>query len=104
MAQLIWTEAALQDLDEIAEYIALDSPAAASRYVQSVFDRVARLELHPRSGKRPPELAQTPYREIIIPPCRIFYRAEESQVFILHIMRSVRLLRPYLLEQRNRTK
>ena len=32
MARLIWTEPALQDLGSIAEYIALDKPAAAQRY------------------------------------------------------------------------
>lgn len=104
MAQLIWTEAALQDLDEVAEYIALDNPAAASHYVQKVFDRAEHLTAYPDSGKRPPELPDTSYRELVIPPCRIFYRHEKSQVFILHIMRSERLLRAYLLEQRNRNK
>jgi len=34
MAQIIWTEPALSDLDEIAEYIALDKPNAANRLVE----------------------------------------------------------------------
>jgi len=29
MAEVTWTEPALQELDAIAEYIALDNPAAA---------------------------------------------------------------------------
>ena len=102
MARLIWTEPALFDLDEIAEYIALDDPLAASRYVQKVFDRVERLEAHPHSGKRPPELHRTLYREVVVPPCRIFYRVEENAVYILYVMRAERLLRSYLLNQRNR--
>lgn len=104
MAGLIWTEPALLDLDEIAEYIALDDPHAASRYVQRVFDRVERLEAHPESGKRPPELPRLPYREVVIPPCRVFYRIEEETVYILYVMRSERLLRTYLLDQRNQGK
>ena len=104
MARLIWTEPALLDLDEIAEYIALDNPLAASRYVQKVFDRVMRLEVHPSSGKHPPELPRAPYREVVVPPCRIFYRIEKSTVYILHVMRSERLLRTYLLDQRNKEK
>ncbi|MFC1497904.1 type II toxin-antitoxin system RelE/ParE family toxin [Verrucomicrobiota bacterium] len=104
MARLIWTEPALLDLDEIAEYIALDNPLAASRYVQKVFDRVARFEVHPNSGKHPPELPRAPYREVVVPPCRIFYRIEKSTVYILHVMRSERLLRTYLLDQRNKEK
>ncbi len=104
MAQLTWTEPALLDLDEIAEYIALDDPLAASRYVQRVFDRVERLEAHPQSGKRPPELTRLPYREVVVPPCRIFYRVEGDSVFILYVMRAERLLRSYLLNERNRKR
>ena len=94
MARLIWTEPALLDLEEIAEYIALDDPLAASRYVQKVFDRVERLEAHPKSGKRPPELRRTPYREVVVAPCRIYYRFERDDVYILHAARSEKLLRP----------
>ena len=104
MARLIWPQPALLDLDEIAEYIALDDPLAASRYVQRVFDRVERLEIHPKSGKRPRELPRTPYREVVVPPCRIFYRVERDAVYILYVMRAERLLRSYLLDQRNREK
>ena len=104
MARLIWTESALLDLDEIAEYIALDDPLAASRYVQKVFDKVERLEVHPNSGKRPAELPRTSYREVAVAPCRIFYRVEKNIVYILYVMRSERLLRTFLLEQRDREK
>ena len=104
MARLIWTEPALLDLDEIAEYIALDDPLAASRYVQRVFDRVERLKTHSKSGKRPPELSRSPYREVVVPPCRVFYRIEEDAVYILCVMRSERLLRSFLLDERNREK
>ena len=104
MARLIWTEPALLDLDEIAEYIALDDPVAASSYVQKVFDRVERLGAHPKSGKRPPELAHTPYREVVVPPCRIFYRVEGEVVYILYVMRGERLLRSYLMDRRDSEK
>jgi addiction module RelE/StbE family toxin len=101
MARLIWTEPALLDLDEIAEYISLDNPLAASKFVQRVFDHVERLELFPESGKNPAELKTSIYREIVVPPCRIFYRVEDESVYILYVMRSKRLLRTYLLERRN---
>jgi plasmid stabilization system protein ParE len=104
MARLIWTEPALLDLDGIAEYIALDDPAAASQYVQKVFDQTERLASFPNSGKRPVELPRTLYREIVVPPCRIFYRVEEDAVLILYVMRSERLLRPFLLGNRDQNK
>ena len=54
MARLIWTEPALLDLDEIAEYIALDDFGAAQRLVAKVFERAELLESFPESGRRPP--------------------------------------------------
>ncbi len=101
MARLIWSEPALRDLEEIAEYIALDNRSAAYRYVRKVFSAVERLKRYPDSGRKPEELPATPYREVIVPPCRVFYRTTENDVFILHVMRSERLLRTFLLEQRD---
>ena len=43
MAQIIWTEPALFDLNEIAEYIALDKADAARRLVNRVFESVGQL-------------------------------------------------------------
>lgn len=44
MAELIWTEPALSDLDAIADYIALDNPEAAGGLVRRIFAHVERLE------------------------------------------------------------
>lgn len=97
MAEVIWTESALQELDAIAEYIALDNPVAASYLVQEVFDKTERLEDFPRSGRIPPELPNSVYREIVAPPCRIFYREDKKRVFVLYVMREERQLRAYML-------
>jgi len=102
MAQIIWTEPALLDLNEIAEYIALDKPEAASHFVQTVFSKTERLEEFPKSGRKPPELKKSRYKEIIIGPCRIFYRIEKDMVYILYVMRSERKLRKYLLSERSK--
>ncbi len=77
MARLIWTEPALQDLDEIADYIALDNTGAAKQLVQDVFSKVKRLKKHPKLGKPVPELGESIYRELFVTACRIFYRVEE---------------------------
>ncbi|EPC02342.1 plasmid stabilization protein [Litchfieldella anticariensis FP35 = DSM 16096] len=98
MAEVIWTEPALQELDAIAEYIALDNPTAASHLVEEVLDNTERLEDFPQSGRVPPELPNSIYREVVVPPCRIFYREDESRVLILYVMREERQLRAYMLE------
>ena len=93
MAEIVWSEPALADLDAIADYIALENPAAASELVKRVFDHIDQLADHPDSGSRPQELRRSRYRQIVEPPCRVFYRYDGHKVFILHVMRAERLLR-----------
>ena len=101
MAELIWAEPALSDLNEIAEYIALENPTAARVLVQRVFSAVGRLVQHPSSGKTPAELEGSRYREVVCGPCRVFYRHTKGQVLILYVMRSERELRNFLLQDRD---
>lgn len=102
MAQIIWSEPALADLDAIADYIALENPVAASELVKRIFDHVDQLTDQPDSGSRPQELGRSRYRQIVEPPCRVFYRHDGHKVFILHAMRSERLLRKKQLAARAR--
>ncbi len=97
MAEVIWTEPALSDLDTIADYIALDNPEAAKLLVQKVFQHVEQLADHPKSGSKPQELKGWRYRQIVQPPCRVFYRQERSRVFILYVISGERLPRPRVL-------
>lgn len=100
MAQVIWTESALSDLAEIAEYIALDKTSAAKRMVQQVFSYSDRLEQFPKLGRVPPELEHSQYRENIVGPCRIFYRVTGDKIYIIYVMRGERQLRKFLLDDR----
>ena len=92
MAEVVWTEPAISDLDAIADYIAIDNPDAARRLVQQVFARVEQLRRFPNSGSRPRELPGRRYRQIIERPCRVFYRVDRKTVFVLHVMRAERQL------------
>jgi toxin ParE1/3/4 len=100
MAQVIWTEPALNDLEAIADYIAIENPVAAGALVQRVFGHVEQLAAHPESGSRPSELKRSRYRQVIEPPCRVFYRYDGKKVFVLFVMRSEQLLREGMLTSR----
>lgn len=100
MVVVIWTELALADLEEIAEYIALDKPDAAAKLVKKVFQRTDLLGKTPEMGPRIPELARkAKYRQLVVGPCRIFYRydAPSQQVFIVGVMRGEKLFQKALL-------
>jgi plasmid stabilization system protein ParE len=104
MAEIVWTEPALTDLDAIADYIALDDSDAARGLVRRVFQHVEQLADHPRSGPRPPELKRSRYRQIVEPPCRVFYRHDKDHVYILFVMRSQQRLRARTLGARDRRR
>ena len=100
MAQVVWTEPAIADLEAIADYIALENLTAARALVQRIVQHAGQLTEHPESGSRPKELGpRTRYRQIVEPPCRIFYRFDGERAFILHVMRTERLLRRSALKR-----
>src|SRR5690606_6795591 len=102
MAEIVWSEPALADLDAIADYIALENPVAAAELVKRIFGHVKQLIDHPDSGSRPQELGSSRYRQIVQPPCRVFYRHAGHKVFIFLAMRTERLLRKVRLASRCR--
>lgn len=99
MAEVVWTEPALADLEAIADYIAVENPVATVEFVRRVFSHIDKLEQHPCLGRTPPEMEGSRYREIVEPPCRVFYRQEGNTLFVLHVMRAERLLREGNLER-----
>ena len=104
MAEVVWSEPALADLEAIADYIALENPVAAAELVQRVLAHVEQLAEHPESGVRVPELGRSRYRQRVELPCRIFYRHKEQRVFIVHVMRTERLLRKTRLSRARSSK
>ena len=62
MAEVRWTEPALDDLQAIVDFISRDSPAYA-----------ARLATLPRSGTRVPEFDREDIRELTVRPFRIIH-------------------------------
>jgi toxin ParE1/3/4 len=107
MAEIIWTEPALGDLDGIADCIALDNPDAACRLVRRVFSRVELLAQHPELGPRIPELSRnSPCRQLVESPCRIFYRYERraKKLYILGVMRGEKLFEKRLLKERDKRR
>ena len=102
MAEVDWTENALSNLNEIAEYIALDNLEAAKQLVQRVFKATERLAIFPESGRKPPELHDLDYRELVVGPCRVFYKIEHDKVSVLFVMRVERELRRFLINSLKR--
>jgi|SRR5689334_22496470 len=54
MAKIAWTEEAVRWLEDIYSYIAVESPAAASRTIEGSYDRAQNLVEYPEIGFRYP--------------------------------------------------
>lgn len=63
--KVVWTEGAVQDLTEIVDYIADDSPEAARRVARHIFESLARLGATPHRGRK---RAVDSSRELVFAP------------------------------------
>lgn len=71
-------------------------PSAAIRFRKHAEDVLRRLETFPDSGRQIPEFPNHPYREVIVPPYRFFYRVEGRTVWVIAVWHDARLLREEL--------
>ena len=84
-----WVRLALNDLDEVGEFISRDNPKAAAQALKRIWDAVQLLADQPHAGRA----GRVPGpRELIIPgtPFIIPYRVVENTVQILRVLHSER--------------
>jgi addiction module RelE/StbE family toxin len=107
MAEIIWSQDAVDDAERIREYIAVQNPAAGEGLLKRIYEHVLQLADHPLSGPQIPELrgGAGGYRQIVEPPCRIFYRVLKGKVLVLNVIRGeMRFSKPTLLKRMRKLK
>ena len=93
MVRINWTDQSLDDIDNIAEFIAKDSVKYAKIQVNRFFECVENLNKYPKSGHIVPEIGDEAIREIILGNYRIIYHIiTEKHINILTVHNSNRLL------------
>jgi len=90
--KIIWSPLAIDRASEIAEYIALDKPAAADKWITTIFSKVEQLASSPEIGRVVPEIEDEQFRELIYGNYRIVYRIEKKQISILTIRHGKQIL------------
>ncbi len=75
---LVWSPLALQQVRDIAGYIARDKPSAAEKWVKRLFAAVARLPGQPLSCRVVPELNRQDIRELIFGNYRVIYKLHDG--------------------------
>jgi len=77
---------AYDDIDEIRAYIAEDSPDAADRMVNEIFDRLRKLTQFPQQGFRRPLLTSLPLRFIVVREYLIAYASERDPLWVIAVI------------------
>ena len=102
MNKIKWTLSAQTDLEEIAEYIAEVSKETALEKVGQIQIEVNRLKRFAKQGRIIPELEKIgvlTYRELILHPWRIMYRAEKEIIYIIAVIDGRRNVEDILLRR-----
>ena len=88
--------ARLQFLEALG-HIRRDNPAAASDFRDKAEKALSRLRKFPESGRLLPEFPDLPFREVIVPPYRFFYRVKDETVWIVAVWHGAQV--PYEPEE-----
>jgi plasmid stabilization system protein ParE len=89
VASVEWLRRALDDLNQLALYIAEDDPFAATRTVEKILPSINQLDEYPASGR----VGRVPgTRELLVvgTPYLVPYRVHSGRVQILRIYHSAR--------------
>jgi len=80
---LRFTPAGRTQFLEAVSYILKDNPAALMRFRKRAERALRRLRRFPESGRLIPEFPDLPFREMIVPPYRFFYRRERNTIWVV---------------------
>jgi toxin ParE1/3/4 len=91
-SKVIWSEDAIFDLREIAEFIARDNPPVAASFCDKIIDHAELLAAFPKKGRLYSNEPQ-PIRITLYKRYRVYYTYEETTntVTILNVWHGARL-------------
>ena len=93
MVKVTWTDSAIQDLNDIGDYIAKDSIRYAEITIEKLFYSTEILIQHPLSGKVVPEFENDSIRELIVGNFRIVYKlVDDFRIDVITVYNCARLL------------
>jgi toxin ParE1/3/4 len=81
-----WTNAAIDHLVAINDYVSNDSKLYADRLIDKLTRRSEQIAAFPLSGRMVPEYKDESIREVIERPYRIIYRIKVDQIDILAVV------------------
>ena len=88
--KILWTDPAIEDLQNLHGYIAKDSEVYASSFVERIILAVEKLTNFPRLGRVVPEADNQMIRELLYRDYRIIYRINGELIEIITVVQGRR--------------
>ena len=85
MPKVIWTEKCLQRIEEICEYIELDSIKNSQHFAEEIFGKELIIKNNPKIGKMVPDYELDEYRQIIVGNYRLIYKIEDKSIQMITV-------------------
>jgi addiction module RelE/StbE family toxin len=82
VTRVIWTKTALERVEQIADYIAVDNPDAAVQMIDTLFDRVLMAADHPLLAPIHEPSRDPTIRQLLAKPYLVLYRVDESDALL----------------------
>lgn len=93
MAKVVWSPQSIEDIEQIAQFIAKDSIKYAQTQVSNILASTKILAKFPKSGALVPELNNSKIRQIVVGYYRVIYRVSSpKQIDILTVYHTKRHL------------
>jgi len=102
MADIVWTDESLDDLDAIGEFHGRTSFAYASSLVERLYGAPDVLASFPKLGRKVPEIDHESVRELLVERYRVIYQLRRARIEILAVLHSRQDLRKKLRERKAR--
>ena len=89
--KITWSPLAVDQVRDIASYIALDKPATAIKWAEKIFNSVEILSDNPESGRVVSEINKKEIRELVLGNYRLIYKVKPNEILVL-VVKSYRQL------------
>lgn len=89
--RLQFTRTAMRQYLQALAYIKRDNPGAARALDRRAQSALQRILDYPSSGRPLPEFPDSRHREVIVAPCRFFYRVVDDAVVVVAVWHGAQL-------------
>jgi plasmid stabilization system protein ParE len=81
--KITWSPLAVEQVQDIAAYIALDKPSVAMEWVEKIFTSIEVLHNFPETGRVVDEVNRKEIRELVRGNYRVIYKIKQKEKEIL---------------------